>query len=253
MNIAILSRGIIRSGHDKDPYSLDYASIDFCRQNINSLSGALENHGSNWVQTYFCSWAIPKTIEAARLGVFDNTIILKEKTEEDARGVIKKVPILYRREGHPYYNRHITTYGMFSQTKAAIGAIKSSNESFDYICITRPDLCIHITNIEQWLTDRYEVPFAAHVFFNDNFAIAPAEIMYKVWDFGFDEINTLCESRYDPEDVLKAILENRKISFNINKNISHYSVREVDFLQTAINYQFVIDLNNVNGYRIEKK
>jgi len=252
MKIAIASRGLIRSPSDFEIDSPGTSSaVDWCLYNYNVLKNTFMSHGLD-VEGYFCSWNTAKSAEMCGMMAHENTILLRQEYEEKARSVLKNVPVLYRNEQHPYYNRFMTVYGTFLQSKALMDSIRAKDDC-DYICITRHDLRIQLSNLDSWLTDKYEVPAMAFVYFNDNFAIAKKEIMLKVWSENFETINEIIDDSYDTEEIVANILKKHNLDFHKNDNISQYLLKGWDFMASYKENEHVIDRNSVNGYRIIKK
>lgn len=214
-NIAIVYRGLVRGPEDerKDGREVKDISIEWCLENIKMLKECFNNYN---IKTYFFSWTYPNSLKMVSLAKYDGTILWNHPTQEELRNIVTSP---YRDD-----NTLISTYGIFVGTKMILNLVKNSEQKFDYICISRPDLRIRI-NGDAWCKDCYQSPPTLLV--NDMFSIAPADDMYKIWDIENSELKKICEKSNCHERMLKNRLEEKNIKYELNEDIQFYNLRNL--------------------------
>jgi len=237
MKVAIVSRGLVRDPFDKSITNFNPNAVNWCKENLDMLKYMLKDHE---VTTFFCSWNVPNAIEYSKL--FDNSLILKQPTEEECWAQLPHQPVWFAQESNPLY-KSTALAKFFIQSKAIIKVVKSWDSGFDYIIFTRPDLKIAIEDINLWMTDKYSVPGMSYVNFNDHINIAKSNMMYKVWDISNEKLDGIIQRSLDTEDVVKHMVEDQSFEHESHLNITQFMVRGFD---VVANY-------HAGGYEALKK
>lgn len=224
MKIAIIYKGIVRGPNVINNWNSSVFSkedAEWCEGNIKTLNDSFQGHE---IETFMFSWNIPNTLELVSKNVVDNMIILKQPTTEDAGKIVHQ----HTSQHGPGSNK-VALYGQFMGLQITLNSIKNMESKylnkFDYICVSRPDLRIKLTNIETWMTDSLVMPDIERYPLNDQFYIASYEQMMKLKDVTVDYLNQILVRSSNSENALENIFNQHKIPFNFSNNFSEYKLR----------------------------
>jgi len=225
MKIAIASRGLPRSGNIdlhasfNSIHTYKPEAIAWCRENLDILKNTFSGHE---ITTFLCSWNMQNAVEFS--SSFDYSSLPNEPTKEECFKFLPGQPILYSKPSHAYYGS-TNAAKILIQTKEVMRLVRDSEQEFDYVIMTRPDIRIRLNNPDEWLTDKYVVPGYFYVDFNDHLGAAPAKEMLKTWDFTDEEMREVVSRSNDNEDVIKSLLQRSGLPFQTNRNMSEYTLR----------------------------
>jgi hypothetical protein len=192
------------------------------------------------VSSFLCSWDCEN---ASALGAhFDSVALLKEPTHEESFNRLPHQPIWFSDSSH-YCHNTASLYKFFYQSRHIVSEVKNTGIDFDYIVMTRPDLRIRISNINNWLNDYYNVPGMSYVNFNDHINISTRNNMFSVWNYSDEYLDDVVKQSLDTEDVLKKLVTNCGIQSRSHVEISEYLVRDFN----------VVSFYQSGGYEMMKK
>lgn len=156
--------------------------------------------------TYLATWC-PEDIDEMRRveesGFFDNFIFIKPLINSE-------IPIKTERDRFPLGGTPVNAFRQYYLSLSAISVI-ANDWRFSHIVHSRTDMIATIDNKESWFNNDY---CTIHIdigistsFINDQFAVAPPEIMHKAWHYGaIGDLVDMIEAAQKPEDVLQAVI-----------------------------------------------
>ena len=195
MKIAILFRGPIRPNPQR--------VVD----RVNEFMGHFTQVNPNIsIHTYLATWRTWKQYNASdllKLDMFDNVIMQTPPTAEQWSRCTSITKLPNGADIEPVFK-------MYYQSKTALDLIKNA-DNYDFVVHTRTDLQMILgEHINNWFDINYYVAphIHPHPWMCDQFGIAPADLMYKAWDYRtIDNLKRLIESANKPEDILQMQIE----------------------------------------------
>jgi len=207
MKVSILVRGPIR------PTSKDVL------HRICNLVASIKADGKTISNILLATW-MPKDrdalVQLLNYRQITDYLLLEDFLDQN---IFELMQIKEFKNGRPVAN----AFRQYFLSRAAINLIAAQNNS-EYVVHARTDMDIEMGDEQgPWFCNEY-CTIHTHSFVNDQFGVAPTELMRLAWDYGTTEKLAAYFSKANiPEDVLQMIMDDAGVK-PVNRGVKHWQL-----------------------------